>query len=115
MAFKMKGSAFKLNNVATKSALKHKDGTDHKHGAGFLPESALEKRNALKRRLIAENDGVMNEDIQSQLRKFTQDYKQDVKHESMPTNKEIQATNMVSPGTGNVIDKGVGVVPDKDR
>jgi hypothetical protein len=39
MAFKMKGSAFKLNNVATKSALKQKD-EESKHGRVKTPYDA---------------------------------------------------------------------------
>jgi len=38
MAFKMKGSAFKLNNVATKSALKQTKEVKEEAGQGPLPQ-----------------------------------------------------------------------------
>ena len=98
------------------SALKHKDGTDHEHGEGFLPKAKSEERKALKRRLVEENDGVMNDDIQAQLREFTQDYKEANPHPSMPTNKQLQSEGRVlNPGVGNVISASGEIVPDKDR
>ena len=96
MAFKMKGSPYKMGTHKTAaymkideaSPVKHKRNKTHKHGPGYLPKDQLRKRNELRDRLITEGNLTDNE-IQRKLVEFTQDYKKNVNDPTMPTNEEV--------------------------
>ena len=58
MAFKMKGSAFKLGNIqgtsghTSASALKHKKDTGHRHGPGYIPRSHMDEFKEYRKSLM---------------------------------------------------------------
>ena len=108
MAFKMKGSAFKLGNVATKSALKHS-------GAKFAAESKKESPNSKFDFAKAHNDNFApghteHTGEQNEPQPGSKEYKRRKKAEKA---KDDSGVKMKSPmkGEKKMID-GVEVHPD---
>ena len=70
MAFKMKGSAFKLNNVATKSALKHSMNEPRTKGSAPVNKEMQKKHNKIYGEGHS-NDHVTPEERRKQMEKET--------------------------------------------
>tara|TARA_R100001463_G_scaffold84820_2_gene139572 strand:- start:276 stop:764 length:489 start_codon:yes stop_codon:yes gene_type:complete len=63
MAFKMKGSAFKLGNVATKSALKQTENPLTGYDAEYLASLSPKERKQLRKENVEELKGLSNKEI----------------------------------------------------
>ena len=96
MAFKMKGNPYKMGTHKTAaymkvdeaSPVKHTSNKTHKHGPGYLPKDQLRKRNELRDRMISE--GATEKEIHTALNEFTNEYKKQVDHPTMPDFDEVE-------------------------
>ena len=100
MAFKMKGSAYKLGNVATKSALKHTGVGKHYHGPMWLPNRILksgsaggtnpfEEREKAKRNIMLEEPNLTEDELKQRMAEWTGTWKEEHGYESMPSRRQM--------------------------